>query len=537
MQWLNARASRRLTTRHRSALFRLRRLIAVTVPLVLATCVAQGDFEQGATAQITGSFPPPTWIETFGPVALSSPTVATVNGEVIVAFASQNGYLDVVDAETGANLPGWPAPVEIAPNTPTAVESSPTIAYLDGPNNPPSIIVGAGSTYISKQQGGVVAFNFDGSVRFTFQTQDIFGEWSGGASPDGYSEGVFSTPAVGDVDGNGQLDVVFGSWDHKLYALAPSGDLLPGFPLETQDTIWSSPALFHVRGRAAQDDIFFGGDASGRKGCHGGFVYDVTYRNQKPKIVWQHCENQTIWSSPAVGAINATRNPVVVVGTGYGYPPPYKSDTNRIFAFYARSGATVNGWPVQTAGPVFGSPAIGLLGGSSTASIVDTSWCVSCTGTQANTSMIYAYTSAGTLLWSQQLSGPSDFSSPIIVDLTGTGTNDVLVGDSAGLYPLDGATGAFMFNTTEQKAINPCSVQNSAAVAYVPGTGPADGWRLFETCGGPQQINPVGHLYDYPLPNAPAIPPPWSMWRNGAAHDGVASWTFAAAATLSRGLP
>ena len=507
---------------------RLRRRLGLLGAFVIAcaSVSATAASNPPAIAQTTSAFPAPSWIDTFGPVALTSPTVATVDGRVVVAVASQNGYLDLVDAETGANLPGWPAPVDITPNSSTAVESSPTIAFLDGPTNPPSIIVGAGSTYVAKQQGGLVAFNFDGSVRFTFQTQDVFNEWNGGGSPDGFSEGVFSTPAIGDVDGNGQLDIVFGSWDHKLYALTPGGTLVRGFPIDTEDTIWSSPALYHVRGSANQQDIFIGGDASGRSHCHGGFIYDVTYKKSKPKIVWQHCENQTIWSSPAVGAINATKNPVVVVGTGYGETPPYKSDTNRIFAFYARSGATVKGWPVHTAGPVFGSPAIGLLGGSTSPSIVDTSWCTSCTGTQANTSMVYAFTSAGTLLWSQMLSGPSDFSSPIIVDLSGTGVNDVLVGDSAGLYPLDGATGQFMFNTSESSAINKCSVQNSAAVAYVPGTGPLDGWRLFESCGGPVEINPIGRLFDYPLPNAPAVPPPWSMWRNGPAHTGVATSTF-----------
>ena len=522
--------SRRGGTMSRS----LRLIAALAVSLGLCTFITQSALGPAAKAQTTGGFPSPSWIDTFGPVALSSPTVATVNGEVVVAFASQNGYVDVVDAATGQSLPGWPEPVEIAPNTPTAVESSPTIAYLDGPTNPPSVVVGAGSTYVANQQGGLVAFNFDGSVRFTFQTRDVFGVWSGSATPDGYSEGVFSTPAVGDVTGNGQADLVFGSWDHRLYALSPSGALIPGFPIDTQDTIWSSPALFHIRGNPTQQDIFIGGDASGLYGCHGGFIYDVTYRNQRPAIVWKHCERQTIWSSPAIGAINATHNPVVVVGTGFGYKPPYKAGTDRLYAFYARSGATVKGWPVPTAGPVFGSPAIGLLGGSTSPTIVDTSWCATCTGASANTSEVYAYTSAGTLLWSQQLSGPSDFSSPILVDLTGTGTNDVLVGDSAGLYPLDGATGAFMFNTTETKAINPCSVQNSAAVAYVPGTGPTDGWRLFETCGGPREINPVGHLYDYPLPNAPAVAPPWSMWRNDPSHDGVASWTFASLSSSSR---
>ena len=167
----------------------------------------------------------------------------------------------------------------------------------------------------------------------------------------------------------------------------------------------------------------------------------------------------------------------------------------------------MKGWPVQTTGPVFGSPAIGLLPGSTSPSIVDTSWCMTCTGPQAKSSTVYAFSSAGVQLWSQTLSGPSDFSSPIVADLTGTGANDVIVGDSAGFYPLDGATGAFMVNTSEFHAINECSVQNSAAVAYVPGSGSEDGWRLFESCGGPVKINPIGRLFDNPLPNAPAVPP------------------------------
>ncbi len=256
---------------------------------------------------------------------------------------------------TGANLPGWPQPVSLSGGAPTAIESSPTVAYLDGANQPPTIIVGTGSTYVSRQQGGLVAFRANGTIRFTFHTLDIFYEWSGTSTPgpDGYDEGVVSSPAVGDITGNGQQDIVFGSYDHRLYALTAKGTLVPGSPSTTQDTIWSSPALVHVRGNHRRLDIFVGGDATGRDGCYGGFVYDVTYQSRcAPRIMWQHCENQTIWSSPAVGVINSTGRVAVVVGTGFGERPPYKSDTDKVFAFYAKNGARVPGWPVRTQGRV-----------------------------------------------------------------------------------------------------------------------------------------------------------------------------------------
>lgn len=509
--------------------------LTVAVAVALAVALAAPGPAGAAPRQAPGvlatgaptPFPGPSWVDTVGPVALSSPVPGVLDGTPVVAFGTESGYLYVVNARTGADMPGWPQPVELAPGEPTAVESSPTFAYLHGPDNPPTIVVGAGSTYVANQQGGLVAFRPNGTVLFRFDTLDVFNEWQPTGRPDGYREGVFSTPAVGDVTGKGQLDLVFGSWDHHLYALTPTGHLVHGFPVDTQDTIWSSPALFHLRGSPSAEDILIGGDASGRDGCHGGFVTDYTYAHGAPRIVWQHCENQTIWSSPAVGVINATGQPAVVVGTGFGEPPPYKSDSYKLFAFYAATGETVPGWPVTTAGPSFGSPAIGTLPGSPTPAVVDTSWCTSCgAGPGKGSSEVYAWSGTGQVLWSRTLGGPNDFSSPILVDLTGSGQNDVLVGSSDGMYPLSGADGSFLFGTSANSAINPCSMLNSAAVEDVPGTGPGTGWHVFEACGGPHQVTGTGTLYDYPLPATPATPPPWPMWRGDENHDGVATASF-----------
>lgn len=462
----------------------------------------------------------------MGPVAISSPSVATIDGVQAVVFGSESGYVYAVDATTGRLLPGWPEPVELAPGVPSAIESSPTVAYLDGPAKSPTIIVGGGSTYVKDQQGGLEAFNANGTVRFVFHTQDIYNEWNGLSTPgpDGYDEAVFSTPAVGDVTGNGTADVVFGSYDHELYALTPSGALVPGFPVQTNDTIWSSPALFHARGGPSTEDIFIGGDATGRDGCYGGFLYDFSYRRGAPHLVWQHCEHQTIWSSPAIGIINSSGRPAVLVGTGFGEPPPYTATSDKVFAFYADNGARVAGWPVATPGPVFGSPAIGTLPGSPLPAVVDTSWCTACTTSPTTgTSEVFAWSGAGKVLWSQTLGGPNDFASPVIADIDGSGANEVVVGSAGGLYPLSGETGAFLYGTSLLAPINTCSVQNSVAIADLSGTGAASGWHMFETCGGPHEVAATGRLYDYPLPAAPATPPPWPMWRQNQGHDGVAT--------------
>ena len=141
--------------------------------------------------------------------------------------------------------------------------------------------------------------------------------------------------------------------------------------------------------------------------------------------------------------------------------------------------------------------------------------------------MVYAWQGNGKLAWSQALVGPNDFSSPVLVDLTGSGGNDVVVGSSTGLFPLDGSNGSFLFGTDAGAGINTASDLNAVAVADIPGTGPGSGWHLFEACGGPQQVTPTGRLIDYPL-TTPATAPPWPMWRENSAHQGVALSTLPA---------
>ncbi|WP_455198895.1 hypothetical protein, partial [Kaarinaea lacus] len=52
-----------------------------------------------------------------------------------------------------------------------------------------------------------------------------------------------SSPSVGDLDGNGILDVIIGSKDNKIYVWDAEGRLLPGWPKNAAGSISSSPAI------------------------------------------------------------------------------------------------------------------------------------------------------------------------------------------------------------------------------------------------------------------------------------------------------
>lgn len=457
------------------------------------------------------TFPRAAWNVETGHIGFSSPSIGTIDGTRVVAVGSESGYLYVMNAATGAEMPGWPQKVQIAPGVGTAVDSTPTFAYLDGPTAEPSIIVGAGSLYVPDQQGGLEAFYYNGAKRFVFHTRDTFNEWAGGGPGNGYSNAVFSTPAVGDITGNGQQDIVFGSYDHYIYALTPSGALVPGFPFDNQDTIWSSPALYDVTG-TGKDDMYIGADSTGLDGCWGGWLYDLRYWSGAPHVVWSHCEPQTFWSSPAIGEINTSGRAAVVVGTSWNTIYDKPSTTNRIYAFYADDGALVPGWPVATNGPTYGSPAIGDILGNGQPQVVDTT-CAHCSNGPGS---VEAFTGTGQHLWTTVLNDHEVLSSPILVDLTGSGYDDVVAGNTYGMYLLNGRSGGFMFDTGGSPLGMPCAVMNSAAVTDVPGVG----WRLFDACGGPIS---QGHVMSFPLPDTPKVPPAWPEFRGDTDHDGVAN--------------
>ena len=59
---------------------------------------------------------------------------------------------------------------------------------------------------------------------------------------------VYSSPALGDLDGDGHLEVVVGSDDGKVYAWHHDGTPVAGWPQTTGDVVDSSPALGDLDG-------------------------------------------------------------------------------------------------------------------------------------------------------------------------------------------------------------------------------------------------------------------------------------------------
>jgi len=246
-------------------------------------------------------------------------------------------------------------------------------------------------------------------------------------------DGIYSSPALGDIDGDGKLEVVVGSWDNKLYALnGEDGSKLWEFT--TGEEIYSSPALGDI-------------DGDGKLEVVVGSLDDKLYalNGEDGSKLWEFTTGFDVNSSPALGDIDGDDKLEVVVGSLDG----------NVYALNGEDGSKL--WEFTTGDSIFSSPALGDIDGDDKLEVVVGSL----------DSKLYGLNGEdGSKLW-EFTTGDEVNSSPALGDIDGDDKLEVVVGSwDSKLYGLNGEDGSKLWEFTTGD-----SIFSSPALGDIDGDG------------------------------------------------------------------
>ena len=353
------------------------------------------------------------------PIALSSPTSALVDGRRAVVVGDLAGNLWALDLVGGATVPGWPyhagAPIESSPSA-----AAGQVLFGVGSAAVPGVVGGYRSVWAAGRGNG--RLHWARSVALT----------PNGGRPTGVAAGL----AVGVLQGH--LSVVAGSLGQMegAYSVA-GGAALRGFPWWQADSQFDTPAIADLYGNG-QDEIVEGGASTANPYLHPAYYNGGHLRvlSQSGRLLCVHNTDEEVDSSPAVGRFLAGGAVGIVAGTGTFYKGV--SDEDALIAMTPGCRVT---WEDHLAGATSDSPALlGALPGPGLEVAMGTA--------AAGGGYAYLLDGAdGRVVWRTRLAG-SVIGGITSADLGGTwdgrAYQDLLVPTTAGLYILDGRSGSVL---------------------------------------------------------------------------------------------
>ena len=362
--------------------------------------------------------------------AWGSPVIGDVNndGSNDVVVGGQDGGLYAYDAN-GNRL--WRGQAT------AAISSTPAIGDVDGDGRN-EVVVGTGSLdqgAYNGPRGALDIFNGDGTLRCEKPMSTAHGT----------TNLITGAPAIGDVTGDGVNDIVFGSHDTTIYVIDGHCNTIATF--DNRDSVFSTPALYDVDG-TGQMDIFIGGDATANAGVPGdsfnGGIFRRLHYNGTPTLaqIWHHDSTETFQSGAAIGDITGDGVPEVVTGAGAFYCrfQHVCTDSNKVWAFNLQTGANVPGWPkTATMNTTFSSaPALGDLDGDGVADVVIGSNGYDANGGLAGGAIDAFYSRGGHNVFNHTGQDAQQPGSTIIADVDGQAGNEVVFADTGRVGVLTG---------------------------------------------------------------------------------------------------
>lgn len=277
----------------------------------------------------------------------ASPALADVNGDRVadVVLATADGVVRVLSGRSGRNLRGWPRTMRLARHSaPTARRigatrsgflATPAVGDITGDGRPEVVAAGLDGRLYAWDRLGRTVRGFPYAIRLR-----------GTAEQGKLDSAIYASPALADLDRNGRLDVVFGAADQRIYAVSGRGRTLPGWPVLARDSsggdkakILSSPAIGDLNGDGSPDVVEGTAEAYGTTPSTTGRVYAFSARGKllpgwpvKPPALSADSiplAGEGVPQSPVLADVDGDGRDEVAVAAFTGQPDLYRGTGER----------------------------------------------------------------------------------------------------------------------------------------------------------------------------------------------------------------
>lgn len=442
-----------------------------------------------------------------------SPVLADINGDgkLEIIAVTNKGFVVAV-GHNGAKL--WEkdiaGPFGMSGGS-HEIHARPAVADLDGDGHV-EIVVAAGTLNPNVcTQGGVIVLDRQGNVKPGWPLLAADEE----VPPAGCRDTIISSPALGDLDNDGDLEIVVGGFDKRIYAIHHDGSLMANYPPDSvlsnrfptwpnirgklADNMWGSPALADIDGDGYLDiimstgegnfDASHGGNAGDwscpyelppgwASGYCGGSLYVIDrFGNNLPGFPRYSLE--ALNSSPAVADVNGDGKPEIFVGTGdfyYTHSPSRPTHGFRLYG-YDSEGNDLPGWGggKQVGGTVTVSPSIGNITGDSQPEIVVIASDKKVYAWHANGSSVSGFPMTPRDLFGRNSGNYNTPMGIVLADYDGDGLMEIIFSQSGNVNVVDG-NGAQLTATGFPGNVKPLyyadgQLLNTPAVGDIDGDG------------------------------------------------------------------